>query len=106
MSIKDNHSSRVVCDTSDELGDKIAKLTVIIGKLVARDSRSGRQFKPQIYQGKRRGQIRGSYDRCIYDQQDYQNRCRSDSGDRRQYRKDRGRPRYEQNYRGGILKVT
>ena len=30
-------------------------------------------------------------------QQSYQNRFRSDSGDRRQYRQDRGRPRYEQN---------
>ena len=68
MSIKDNHNRRVTFDTGDELGDKIDKLTVMIGKLTARDSRSGRQFKPQIYQGKRRGQNRGSYDKCIYDQ--------------------------------------
>ena len=74
MSIKDNHSRRVTFDTRDELGDKIDKLTVMIGKLAARDSGSGRQFKPQIYQGKRRGQNRGSYDRHRYDQQDYQNR--------------------------------
>ena len=39
----------------------------MIGKLAASNSRSGRQFKPQIYQGKRRGQNRGSSDRCIYD---------------------------------------
>ena len=56
MTIKDNHSRRVTFDTGDELGDKIDKLTAMIGKLVARDSGSGRQFKPQIYQGKRRGQ--------------------------------------------------
>ena len=31
----------------------------------------------------------------------YQNGYRSNSGDRRQYRQDRGRPRYEQNYRRG-----
>ena len=68
MSINDNHSRRVSFDTREELGDKIDKLMVMIGKLAARDSRSGRQFKPQIYQGKRRGQNRGSYDRCIYDQ--------------------------------------
>ena len=68
MSIKDNHSRRVTFDTGDELGDKIDKLTVMIGKLAARDSGSGRQFKPQIYQGKRRRQNRGNYDRCSYDQ--------------------------------------
>ena len=104
MSIKDNHSRKVTFDTGDELGDKIDKLAVMIAKLAARDSRSGRQFKPQIYQSKRRGQNRGSYDRHSYDQQGYQNKYRSDSGDRRQYSQDRGRPRYE-NYRGGNLEV-
>ena len=56
MSIKDNHSRMVTFDMGDELGDQIDKLTVMIGKLAARDSGSGKQFKPQIYQGKRRGQ--------------------------------------------------
>ena len=74
ISVKDNHSRRVTFDTGDELRDKIDKLTVMIGKLAARDSGSGRQFKPQIYQGKRRGQNRGSYDRCGDVQQGYQNR--------------------------------
>ena len=100
MNIKNNHGRWITFDMGDELGDKIDKLTVMIGKLAARHSGSGRQFKPQIYQGKRRGQNRGSYDRCSYDQQGYQNRYRSDSGDRIQYNQDRGRPRYEQNYRG------
>ena len=68
MSIKDNHSRHVTFDTGDELGDKIDKLMVTIGKLATRDSRSGRQFIPQLYQGKRRGQHRGSYDRCSDDQ--------------------------------------
>ena len=68
MSIRENHSRRVTFDTRDELGGLINKLTVMIGKLVARDSRSGRQFKPQIYHGKRRGQNRGSYDRHSYNQ--------------------------------------
>ena len=54
----------------------------MIGKLAARDSGSGRQFKPQAYQGKRGGQNRDSYDRCSYDQQGYKNRYRLDSGDR------------------------
>ena len=46
MSIKDNHSRRVTFDIGDELGDKIYKLTVMTGKLAAREGRSGRQFKP------------------------------------------------------------
>ena len=54
MSIKNNHSRRVTFDTRDELGDKIDKFTMMIGKLAARDNGSGRQFKPQIYQGKKR----------------------------------------------------
>ena len=74
MSIKDNHSRRVTFDTGDKLGDKIDKLTVMIGKLAARDSESGRQFKAQIYPIKRRGQNRGSYNRCSYDQWGYQNK--------------------------------
>ena len=42
LSIKDNHSRMVKFDTGHELGDRIDKLTVMIGKLVARDSRSDR----------------------------------------------------------------
>ena len=38
MSIKDDHSKGVTFDTRDELGDKIDKLTVMIGKLAAKDS--------------------------------------------------------------------
>ena len=53
MSIKDIFSRSVTFDTGYELGDKIDKLTVMIGKLAARDIGSGRQFKPQVYQGKR-----------------------------------------------------
>ena len=41
MSIKDSHSRNVSFDTRDELGDKIDKLVVMIGKLATRDSRSG-----------------------------------------------------------------
>ena len=96
MSIKHNHSRRVTFDTREELEDKIDKLAVMIGKLAAMDSRSSRQFKPQIYQSKRRGQNKGNYERCNYHQQDYQNRYRSDSGDRGQYRQNRGTPRYGQ----------
>ena len=101
MSLRDSHNRKVSFDTREEVGHKIEKLVVMIGKLATRDRGSGRQFKPQIYQGRGRGQNRGNYDRCSYDQQSYQNKYRSDSGERRQYRQDRGRPRYEQNYRRG-----
>ena len=68
MSIKDSHSRKVSFDTGEELGDKIDKLAIMIGKLATRDSRAGRQFKPQISQGKGRGQNQSNYDRCNYDQ--------------------------------------
>ena len=40
MSIKDRNSRKVSFDTREELGDKIGKLAVMIGKLATRDSRS------------------------------------------------------------------
>ena len=87
MSIKDNHNKRVTFDTWDRLEDKIHRLTVMMGQLAARDNESTRQFKLQIYQGRRRGLNREFYDRCNYNQWDYQNRYRSDSVVRRnQYR--------------------
>ena len=90
-SIRDGHHRKVSFDTKKEIGDKIDKLAVMIGKLVARDSRTGRQFKPQIHQGRGRGQNRN------YNQRSYQNRHRSNnrsnSGDRGHYRQDRGRPK-------------
>ena len=68
MSIKDSHNRKVPFDTKEDLGDKIDKLAVMIGKLATRDSGTGRQFKPQIHPSKGRGQNRGNYDRCNYDQ--------------------------------------
>ena len=62
MSIKDSHSRKVSFDTREELGDKIDKLMIMIGKFTTRDSGAGRQFKPQTYQGKGRGQNRGNCD--------------------------------------------
>ena len=48
----------------EELGYKIDKLAVMIGKLATRDSRTNRQFKMQIHQSRSRGQteitIRGT----------------------------------------------
>ena len=56
MSIREGHNRKVSFDTKEELGDKIDKLEVMIGKLSTRDSGTGRQFKPQIYQNRGRGQ--------------------------------------------------
>ena len=95
MSIGDVITGKVLFDTKEELGDKIDKLAVMISKLATRDSGTGRQVKQQIYQNRGRGQNRSSHDRNNYNQQSYQDRYRSDSGNRRQYRQDRSRPRYE-----------
>ena len=99
MSIRDGHYRKVSFDTKEELGDKIDKLVVMIGKLATRVGGTKRQFKPQIHQSRGRGQNRN------YNQRNYQNRYRSnnrsDSKDRGQYRQDTSRPRYEQNYRTG-----
>ena len=81
MSIRDSNNRNFSFDTKEDLGDKMDKLAVMIGKLATRDNGTGRQFKPQIYQGRDRGQNRDNYDRCSYDQQSYKNRYRSDSGD-------------------------
>ena len=94
MSIRDGHHHRKVSfDTKEELGEKIDKLAVMIGKLATRDSITNRQFKPQIHQSRGRDQNRN------YNERNYQNRYRpnnrSNSGDRGQYRQDRSRPRYE-----------
>ena len=57
-------------------------------KLAARDNETNRHFKPQIYQSRRRGQSRNSYDAHNHDRGNYQNRYRSDNHERRnQYSK-------------------
>ena len=44
MSIKDNQDRKIALETKEELGDKIDKLVVMIGKLATRVSGRGRQF--------------------------------------------------------------
>ena len=56
MSIREGTDKRVSFNTKDELGDKIDKLTVVMSKLVAKDSHQRRPFKAQIC--KSRGQNR------------------------------------------------
>ena len=98
MSIREGQNNRRVSfDTGKELGDNIDKLTVMIGRLAAKDSGKVRPFQPQIHQNRGRGQDRR------YNQRNYQNRYRSDKGsnsrDRGQFRQDRGRNRFEHSYR-------
>ena len=57
MSIREG-VNRKVSDTRDKLENKIDKLTVMLGRLTAKDNEK-RPFKPQIYQGSGRGQNRG-----------------------------------------------
>ena len=52
MNIRDSHNRKVSFDTREELGDKIDKLAVMIGKLMTKDSGETRQFKPQIHQNR------------------------------------------------------
>ena len=84
MNIKDGTEMKVSFNTRDELGDKIDKLTVVMSRLVAKDSQEKRSFKPQIY--KSRGQNRS------YNQGSYQNR--PDSRNRGQYTSHRPRQNY------------
>ena len=98
MNIQDGCNSSkkdVTFDTQDRLDDKLDKITSMMGKLTAQGSSQNRQFKPKTYQGKRRGQSRN-----YYEQDRYQNRYRSNSGNRRMpYR---GRAQCGQNYRGRL----
>ena len=48
MSIKDSYNKKFTFDTQDGLEDKIDRLTVMMGKLAARDNVTNWQFKPQV----------------------------------------------------------
>ena len=95
ISIREEASRKVSFDTRDELGDKIDKLTVMLGRLAAKDNNEKRPLKPQIYQSRGRGKNRG------YSQRNDQNRLsnRLSSRDRGQFRQDNGRLRFQQSYR-------
>ena len=67
-------------------------------KLIAQDDNQNKQFQPKIYQSKQRGQTRNFYDKNNNDQRNYQNRYRSNIGDRRTSYGGRGQ--YGKNYRG------
>ena len=108
MNIKDSYNNKkVTFNTQDGLEDKTDILRVMMSQLTNKNEGLNKQFKPKISQGRRRAQSREIYDRHIYGQRGYQDRYRSNSGDRRiqfsgrvQYGQNYGgRPKYEQNYR-------
>ena len=72
ISVREGTDRRVSFNTRHELGDKIAKLTVVMSKLAVKDNHERKPFKPQIYKG--RGQTRS------HGQAGYQGR--SDNGNR------------------------
>ena len=80
MNIRDGYNSKkvVTSDIQHRLGDIIDNLTSMMSKLTAQGSNQNKQFKSKIYQGKRRGQTSN-----YYDQGNYHNRYRLNSGDRR-----------------------
>ena len=52
MSVGDSYNKGVSYNTQDGLEDKIDKLTSMMGKLVARDSKVNRPYQPQLCQSK------------------------------------------------------
>ena len=82
MSMRDGHQRRVSFDTKEELGDKIDKLAVMIGKLTTKDSRMNKQFKPQIHQSRGRGQNRNYNNNQRHHQDRYRPINRSNSRNR------------------------
>ena len=59
INIREGVNRKVSFNTRDELENKIDKLTVMLGRLAVKDNNENRPFKPQIYQGRERGQNRG-----------------------------------------------
>ena len=72
VNIRDGTDKRVSFNTRDELGDKIDKLTVMMSKLVVRDSHERKPFKPQIY--KSRGRSRSHNHRAYQTRPNDRNR--------------------------------
>ena len=84
MSVKDGLSKRVTFNATDDLEQKIDRLTVMMGKLVTEDEGQSKPFKPQVYQPyKGRNQNRGNYQGSFRNNNVY-----------------RGHPTYNQNFRG------
>ena len=98
MNIRDGNDKRVSFNTRDELGDKIDKLTVMMSKLVAKESHERKTFKPQI--SKSRGQSR-SHDHRAYQTRpnDRNGRYDINNSARQNYRGNRYRENFRRDYR-------
>ena len=98
MNIGDGNDKRVSFNTRDELGDKIDKLTVMMSKLIAKDSYERKPFKPQIY--KSRGRSR-SHDHRAYQTRpnDRNRRYDVNNSARQNYRGNRYRENFGRDYR-------
>ena len=85
MSVRNGCSSkRLTFNVTDDLEQKIDRLTVMMGKLVTEDEGQPKPFKPQVYQPNRgRNQNRGNYQGRFRNKNVY-----------------RGHPTYNQNFRG------
>ena len=93
MSVREGTDRRVSFNTRDELGDKIDKLKMIMGKLAVKDNHERKPFKPQIY--KSRGQTR------FHGQAGYQGR--SHNGNRGYSKNNNTRENYRGNrFRGKL----
>ena len=69
MHIKDEYvNKRVTFDIQDGLEERIDRLISMMSKLMTQHDSQNKQFKPKIYQGKRRRQTGNFYDRHSYDQ--------------------------------------
>ena len=90
-----NTTSKMVVPLNmlDRLEDIVDKLASMMRhKLTVQGNAQDKQFKSQISQRKRRGQMKHDYD-----QGNYQTRNRVNSGNRRMIFRDRGRGRFVQN---------
>ena len=77
-------SKRVTFNTPDSLEEKIDRLTKMMSKLTTQDNGQNEQFKPKVFQSKRRGQMRNFYGKCIImTKETIRIRYGSDSRDRR-----------------------
>ena len=98
MNIRDGDDRRVSFNTRDELVDKIDKLTVMMSKLVAKESHERKPFKPQIY--KSRGHSRSHDGRAYQTRPNDRNRSYEISSSARQnYRGNGYRENFRRDYR-------
>ena len=62
MNMRDNCNKRVTFNMTDNIEQKLDKLTAMMGKLVTEDEGQSKNFKPLVYQSNRgRGQNRGRF---------------------------------------------